>query len=302
MAERDRAVGGRAERRLRVLPGARAGRRVAAVADREVALQRGQRGLVEDLRDQAHVLVDQDLAAVADRDARPTPGRGAGARRDRSRSAWRRPRRVPRPRTRRRRPGDPGRAGRGPRSACRRHPCGGWFGRARSESRAGYRAVTHFRARRGRSWPLPPVERRPPYHEPTTTRRRGPMARETPAEPTDERTALVGRCVARRAPADRRGRHPAGRLRDRRDQRGPRGRHARVGGGRGQRRRRGPSSRAPARPWTGCSQELAKADDWGLLRFVPHERLDPSAGETWGWVPDIEPIDDAPTPGTRSTC
>ncbi len=41
-------------------------------------------------------------------------------------------------------------------------------------------------------------------------------------------------------------------------------------------------------------EELAKADDWGLLRFVPHERLDPSAGETWGWVPDIEPIDDRP--------
>ena len=39
------------------------------MADREVALERGQRGLVEDLRDQAHVLVDQDLAAVADRDA-----------------------------------------------------------------------------------------------------------------------------------------------------------------------------------------------------------------------------------------
>ncbi len=38
-------------------------------------------------------------------------------------------------------------------------------------------------------------------------------------------------------------------------------------------------------------QEIAKADDWGLLRFVPHERLDPSAGETWGWVPDMEPID-----------
>jgi signal transduction histidine kinase len=40
--------------------------------------------------------------------------------------------------------------------------------------------------------------------------------------------------------------------------------------------------------------ELDKADDWGLLRFVPHERLDSDAGETWGWVPDIEPIDDAP--------
>ena len=39
------------------------------MADREVALERVERGLVEDLRDQAHVLVDQDLAAVADRDA-----------------------------------------------------------------------------------------------------------------------------------------------------------------------------------------------------------------------------------------
>jgi signal transduction histidine kinase len=40
------------------------------------------------------------------------------------------------------------------------------------------------------------------------------------------------------------------------------------------------------------SVEIAKADDWGLFRFVPHERLDPSAGESWGWVPDITPIDD----------
>ncbi len=42
------------------------------------------------------------------------------------------------------------------------------------------------------------------------------------------------------------------------------------------------------------SRELEKADDWGLFRFVPHERLDPSAGEQWGWVPDVDPIDDAP--------
>jgi signal transduction histidine kinase len=42
------------------------------------------------------------------------------------------------------------------------------------------------------------------------------------------------------------------------------------------------------------SREIAKADDWGLLRFVPHERLDPGAGEQWGWVPDVDPIDDAP--------
>ena len=69
VAERDRPVRGRPERRLRVLPGARPGRGVARVADREVALERVERGLVEDLRDQAHVLVDQDLPAVADRDA-----------------------------------------------------------------------------------------------------------------------------------------------------------------------------------------------------------------------------------------
>jgi hypothetical protein len=42
------------------------------------------------------------------------------------------------------------------------------------------------------------------------------------------------------------------------------------------------------------AQELEKADDWGLLRFVPHERLEPGLGETWGWVPDVDPIDDAP--------
>ncbi|WP_244930278.1 GAF domain-containing sensor histidine kinase [Nocardioides sp. W7] len=36
--------------------------------------------------------------------------------------------------------------------------------------------------------------------------------------------------------------------------------------------------------------ELEKADDWGMLKFVPHERLDLGEGE-WGWVPDIEPLD-----------
>ena len=69
VAERDGAVDGGPEGRLRVLPGRGAGRGVARVADREVALERLERRLVEDLRDQAHVLVDQDLAAVADRDA-----------------------------------------------------------------------------------------------------------------------------------------------------------------------------------------------------------------------------------------
>ena len=37
--------------------------------------------------------------------------------------------------------------------------------------------------------------------------------------------------------------------------------------------------------------EIAKADDWGLFRFVPHERLDASVGEAWGWVPDVTPLD-----------
>ena len=46
-----------------------AGGGVARVADREVALERLEGRLVEDLRDQAHVLVDQDLATVAHRDA-----------------------------------------------------------------------------------------------------------------------------------------------------------------------------------------------------------------------------------------
>ncbi|WP_121255991.1 sensor histidine kinase [Nocardioides ferulae] len=37
-------------------------------------------------------------------------------------------------------------------------------------------------------------------------------------------------------------------------------------------------------------EEVAKADDWGLLKFVPHERLDLDEG-SWGWVPDYEPLD-----------
>jgi signal transduction histidine kinase len=39
-------------------------------------------------------------------------------------------------------------------------------------------------------------------------------------------------------------------------------------------------------------QEIEKADEWGLLRFVPHERLDTGLGETWGWVPDVTPLDE----------
>jgi diguanylate cyclase (GGDEF)-like protein/PAS domain S-box-containing protein len=35
--------------------------------------------------------------------------------------------------------------------------------------------------------------------------------------------------------------------------------------------------------------EFSVADEWGHLRFVPHERLPSGEGE--GWVPDIEPLD-----------
>ncbi|MFC4784394.1 ATP-binding protein [Nocardioides sp. MAHUQ-72] len=38
-------------------------------------------------------------------------------------------------------------------------------------------------------------------------------------------------------------------------------------------------------------REIVKADEWGLLRFVPHERLDAEVGESW-WVPDITPSSD----------
>ena len=70
VAERDRTVGGGAERRLGVLPHGGAGGRVAGVTDGDMALEGAERGLVEDLGDQAHVLEDEDLGAVAHRDAR----------------------------------------------------------------------------------------------------------------------------------------------------------------------------------------------------------------------------------------
>jgi signal transduction histidine kinase len=35
--------------------------------------------------------------------------------------------------------------------------------------------------------------------------------------------------------------------------------------------------------------EMAIADEWGQLRFLPHDRLPPDV--TSGWVPDIEPLD-----------
>ena len=57
--------------RLRVLPGAAAGGRVAHVADRHVALERPQLLLVEDLGDEPEVAQRGDVAALAGGD----PGR-----------------------------------------------------------------------------------------------------------------------------------------------------------------------------------------------------------------------------------
>ena len=68
--EGDGAGGRGSERRLRVLPGAATGGRVARVPDGDVPLQGVQRGLVEDLGDEAHVLVDEQLLTVGGGDAR----------------------------------------------------------------------------------------------------------------------------------------------------------------------------------------------------------------------------------------
>ena len=65
--ERERAMSVRLERGLRVLPCGRAGGRVAVVADPQVALQRGERGLVEDLRDEPELPVDEEVLAIGDR-------------------------------------------------------------------------------------------------------------------------------------------------------------------------------------------------------------------------------------------
>jgi signal transduction histidine kinase len=42
-------------------------------------------------------------------------------------------------------------------------------------------------------------------------------------------------------------------------------------------------------PLTEILAEFDIAEEWGLLRFVPHERLDPDA--LTSWVPDMEPLD-----------
>ncbi len=43
-------------------------------------------------------------------------------------------------------------------------------------------------------------------------------------------------------------------------------------------------------PITRLLEELEHAEDWGLFKFVPQESLDPEV-ESWGWVPDITPIE-----------
>ncbi|HLN76985.1 MAG TPA: GAF domain-containing sensor histidine kinase [Nocardioidaceae bacterium] len=42
-------------------------------------------------------------------------------------------------------------------------------------------------------------------------------------------------------------------------------------------------------PLDELAEEFELADDWGLLKFVPHERLDGQTGR--GWIPDIRPLD-----------
>ena len=69
VADGERPPRPEAERRLGVLPDRGAGGRVAAVGDREVAGERRDPPLVEDLADHAQVLVDHQVAAVGDADA-----------------------------------------------------------------------------------------------------------------------------------------------------------------------------------------------------------------------------------------
>jgi hypothetical protein len=68
--ERDRARGAVVHDRLGVRPVGAARRRVAGVADRDLAGQRGELLLVEDVRDEAHLAEDGDPRAVGDGDPR----------------------------------------------------------------------------------------------------------------------------------------------------------------------------------------------------------------------------------------
>ena len=70
VADRDGAGSAVMDERLRVRPRVRAGRRVARVPDRDIAGERLQLLLVEDLRDEAHVAEHGQPAAVGDRDPR----------------------------------------------------------------------------------------------------------------------------------------------------------------------------------------------------------------------------------------
>ncbi len=42
-------------------------------------------------------------------------------------------------------------------------------------------------------------------------------------------------------------------------------------------------------PVADLAEEFALADTWGLLKFIPHERLNGETGR--GWIPDIRPLD-----------
>ena len=44
-------------------------------------------------------------------------------------------------------------------------------------------------------------------------------------------------------------------------------------------------------PMAEVFDEYAHADEWGILRYVPHHRLDPET-TTYAWRPDFEPVDD----------
>ena len=70
VAERDGALPSVVDERLGVRPPVRAGRGVARVADRDLAGERLELLLVEDLGDEAHVAEDGETSFVGDRDAR----------------------------------------------------------------------------------------------------------------------------------------------------------------------------------------------------------------------------------------
>lgn len=44
-------------------------------------------------------------------------------------------------------------------------------------------------------------------------------------------------------------------------------------------------------PMEAVFEEFAQADEWGILRFVPHDRIDPET-TSYAWRPDYEPVDD----------